>query len=138
MDTNGELIFDSLDLIEIPVKIAGKDYVLIEADEDKVAKYRNAISRTYKTKTEGAGEVREMTSEGLADTESYLLSMCLFQFFDGKRVSVPKEVIKKWPHRVSGKLFDKLEEISGLSAKKDEKTEAERKEQAKNSQPATT
>jgi hypothetical protein len=97
------------DLIESEVKYRGKDYVLVEATEAQIAKYR-------KRSKFGAIKTRRGTEEIANDPEhadSYLLSMCLFAAAeDGKRKEVREEIIRNWPRRVVAPLVDQLTEWS--------------------------
>lgn len=114
------LVFESLEPIEIPVKIAGKDYVLREAGEAFASKYQNALMRSTKV-VEGADGNKSATVDGISDTESLLVSLCLFEVgANGSKTNVNINTIKTWPHRVVKPLFQKAEEISGLGANETE------------------
>ena len=109
------MTFDSLSLIEVPVKIIDKNYVLREASEDAACRWRNSQvsgAKMVDGKVSGLGN--------LADGEPLLVSLCLFelvpevkQFPDGK--PVPLQTVRSWPARVVKQLFAKAKEISGLS-----------------------
>jgi hypothetical protein len=114
------LVFESLEPIEIPVKIASKDYVLREAGEAFASKYQNALMRSTKV-VEGTDGNKSATVEGISDTEALLVSLCLFEVGqNNSKVSVNVNTIRTWPHRVVKPLFQKAEEISGLGANETE------------------
>lgn len=135
---NGVLDFDagdqSLDLTIIPVKFKGKNYLLIEALADAVARWKNA---------QLAGSVisdqRTVSVGNMADSELLLLGDCLFfPDKDGNPLLQPngdlqlnarvkKEHIKGWPNRVVSQLYDRLMAISGLNAGKETVESLEKK-----------
>lgn len=95
----------------IPVKIGDQQYVLKEASAETTINYRQKIFNLLKigadgkpTRTEGVGEVAGM--------EPYFVSKCLFTP-EGEPVS--EEVIRKFPYRIQKALFDKAQEISGMT-----------------------
>lgn len=101
------LDFNDLSLVEIPVNIDGASYVLREASEDAARQYQNAITRCTQLQD---GKVSGISGP-LADTQSMLVSLCLFSA-DGKRV--PETKVRQWPARVVSRLFDKAKDISEL------------------------
>lgn len=116
------MVFESLEKIEVPVKIAGKDYMLTEVSESGAAKYKNAQMSSTRV-VEGADGNKHATVSGLSDTEGLLVSQCLFEVTaNNGRKSVELNIIKTWPHRITKQLFDKAEEISGLGVKETEET----------------
>lgn len=116
------LVFESLEPIEIPVKIAGKDYVLREAGEAFASKYQNALMSSTKV-VEGTDGNKSATVQGISDTEALLVSLCLFEIGqNNSKVNVNVNTIRTWPHRVVKPLFQKAEEISGLGANETEAT----------------
>ena len=114
------MVFD-VTIQTIPVIIGGTEYELREANGDTAARWRNAILK----QTTINPETGKPSSVGqIADTESFLVALCLFEKSNGKPVSQIQ--VKKWPSRVVKQLFDKVQEISDL--KEDDDTE----ERAKN------
>ena len=97
----------SLETVEIPVKIDGKDYVLREADGAAATSYRNQLLASMKLGPDG----KPSSIHGLASVEPMLVSRCLF---DEKNKSVPLKVVEGWPSRVQKTLFAKAKEISML------------------------
>jgi hypothetical protein len=146
-----DLNFESLALLEEPVKIAGDDYVLVEASEDAIAKYRDAIRLSnYVEFNEDGKAIRSLSNpkaQGPASQESLLLSMCLFHeakpAVNGKdatpRVPVSLVAIKKWPRRVTAVIFDACERMNKLGDYAPKTPDQERGElgQSKNSPTAT-
>jgi hypothetical protein len=143
-----ELNFDDLSLIEVPVTIAGKKYVLREADEDTAAAYRNAAIAGARIED---GQLTEMPSN-LAGVQSLLVSRCLFPCAESGSPSskpVPREVVGSWPSRIVKPLFERAKEISELDedetleglveqqAKLGKRIAKMRKESAKNAPSAT-
>lgn len=114
--------FDSLDLLTVPVTIAGKKYTLREIDTQGACRYNNA--KLHGTKFDENGKAVGIGN--LADVEPLLVSLCLFE--DGQPTHVPLSVVSAWPYRVVKPLFDKAKEISHL----------DEREKAKNSPAATT
>lgn len=126
MSENLELNFDDLSLIEVPVTIAGKKYVLREASEATAAAYRNASIAGAKMED---GRVSELP-RNLGGLQSLLVSQCLFPYVVvdsevGSTISsipVARSLINGWPSRIVKPLFEKAKEISELD--EDESLEA--------------
>lgn len=110
--------FENLEVIEIPFKYQGKQYVLVEADEDTAAAYRNASVRGAKILD---GKLVGLPTD-VAGVQSLLVAGCL-RLVDGNgmRQPVERETVKRWPSRVVKPLFNKAKEISEL----DEEDETE-------------
>lgn len=104
--------FNDLGLREISVPIDGAVYTLREASEDAAAKYQNKLSQCTKLTD---GKVSGITGP-LADSQSLLVSMCLF---DDKNRPVPQSKVRQWPSRVVKQLFEKAAEISELAGTDD-------------------
>ncbi len=116
-----ELVFEDLNPIEIPLKLAGQQNVLKEADEAASIKFRNHQARCIEYGSDG--KVSKINNPGEAN--SLLLSLCLFKVgFDRDQVEkhspVPIDVIKKWRTSVVDKLSQKAKLMSGFE---DEETE---------------
>lgn len=103
-----DLDFDSLTLVELPVKYKGNSYILREADERAARAYRNALLSCMTLGPDG----KPQTLKNLADVEPLLVSLCLF---DARGKLVPKAIIETWPSRMVKKLFDKAKAISDLN-----------------------
>ena len=106
--------FDSLDLIRVPVKIAGTAYVLQEATAGAARDYRNEQMKKFKISD---GKMTGM--EGAADLDLILVSLCLFQEMSTPGVYQPVPLIKvqEWPDRVVKALATKAKDISDLEDK---------------------
>jgi hypothetical protein len=103
-----EMEFDSIALIEVPVKIAGVKYTLREASGEAVCAYRDAQIEGTVFNAEG----KPVSVKGLSQVNMLLLSYCLF---DDKGTNVPLAVIKAWPNRVIEPLAERVKEISELN-----------------------
>lgn len=129
------IVWDSLELVEVPVKIAGQDYVLTEASAEETRMWRANNLQAIQMRDKGKGKDRESTSTftpQIADSHVLLVSLCLSKLVDGKKHRVAMDEIRKWPNKLIETLFDRAQEISGL---KDEDSEDEDSE--KNSMPKT-
>lgn len=99
-----ELVFDSLAPIEIPVKAGDKRYFLREADDETASAYHDA--------RQGCLIVQNGTvvgSRGTAHTRRVLVAGCLY---DSEGNKVGNDVVKKWPDRIVGQLFNEARRIS--------------------------
>ena len=116
------LDFSDLELKQVKVPYKGKQYILVEASEDAVVKWRNAQFKNARVSEKG-----NIISMGdIASSEPYLVSMCLYVAnTDGKlpvtgdglpdtAKLVKKATLEAWPSRVVSKLFDTLKQISEL------------------------
>lgn len=116
-----ELVFDDITPVSVPVRIAGKDYVLRETTGDASCKWRNALLAATKLGSDG----KPTSLSGMADSEPLLVSLCLFEVYDQggerKERSVPLGVVRAWPYRLVKALFNRAKQISHL----DEEQESE-------------
>lgn len=112
-DYRDDVDFSDLATIEITKNIGGKTYVIREASGDAACRYRNAQSKALKY-----NDGKVVASEGLADVDPLLVSMCLFEITGPKGAEkytpVPVAQIRAWPHRVQKYLVEKVKSISGL------------------------
>lgn len=99
--------FGDISPIVVPVKIAGRNYELREADGATSIAYRNASLACI---TLGPGGKAQKLKD-MASVESLLVSMCLFT---DKGMPVPRRTIEGWPGRVQKALFEKAKDISDL------------------------
>lgn len=106
--------FDSLELKEVEVKLAGKEYILREASSAAGVMYRNAMLKATKLNPETG---KPASLENFADAEPLLVSLCLVRKEDG--AAIPLTTIKTWPSKVVTDLFDRAKAISNLEEKKD-------------------
>lgn len=118
-----EYDFDDLSPQEIPVRVAGKRYVLREGTGGDVIKYRNMIIKATRLGADG----KPAGMDGFADCEPYLLARCLFEQAEGPdgkvtERKVSEQLVNSWPNRVQKKLFQKLSDMTGLD--EDETEEA--------------
>lgn len=110
------LIFDSAELVEVPVKIGDQEYVLREASGAVAVEYRNMVMRCTKM-VDG----RATSVENLASVEPFLVHKCLFPKGENKHVSIT--VVNGFSGKVLAALYQRVREISGLDDKsmKDDK-----------------
>lgn len=116
MNSLAEMVFDSLEPIQVPVKVGGTvRFVLTEASADAVRQYTNFGVRSMKLKgnlKDGVGGIDFGNMDGIADSDTYLLSLCLKEA-DGV-TSVPLATILGWKNAIVDPLVKKLKEISGM------------------------
>ncbi len=97
-----------LALIEIPVTIGDKKFILREAMEDAACQYQNALFHGMILGESG----KPVKIRNMADTEPLLVSLCLFDAELNTNVSL--ETVKALPSRIVKDLFNKAKEISGI------------------------
>lgn len=104
----------SLDLIEVKVKLNGKPHVIVSADSDTATEYRN-ISLKHVIMRDAKIEGKLM---GLAESEPYLVSRCVFMIdADGNRHPYSLDAVKSWNSSAVKKLYNKIRDISDLEEK---------------------
>lgn len=108
--TNYQFDFDSVVPVEIPFVYKGVNYLLVEATEEAAVSFRNSQTRQTKLNP----ETKFVSVGDIADSEPYLVSLCLFKVDGEKRTPVPLPVVRTWPHKVIKKLFNTAKEISDL------------------------
>ncbi len=108
------MVFDSLEPITVPVKIAGEDYILKEAGEASASRYLNELMKSTRV-VESADGNKHATMDGVSNTEALLVSLCLFKVDKGGTTkNVDINLIRSWPHRIVNPLYERAESISGL------------------------
>jgi hypothetical protein len=115
-----DLIFDTIDLQEVPVQIAGKNYTLREANGEAARRYRNALLRSAKLGPDG----KPVSLDGMADAEMILVNECLI---DKSGRKTPIQVLGSWPANVIKKLFNKAYAMSDLKEGEEDTIEGLRK-----------
>lgn len=109
---NDTLDFDDLAPRQQSLTINGKAYSLRECDEDGRRQWQNAKYRASRL-TDG-----KLTSiEGMADTDSLLVSLCLFEQVGNSGDNfrpVPLQNVRKWPPRVVKRLYEAAVQMSEL------------------------
>lgn len=109
-----EIVYEDLAPIEVPIRIGKDRYILREATADAARKWRNSIMSST-TVVDG-----KVTAVGnLADSEAYLLSMCLYPVRPDTHGTVSNKpvhisTILSWPNRIVRPLFERAKVISGL------------------------
>lgn len=117
------LVFESAELVLVPVSVGAERYVLSEADALAGCRYRNALMEIVKRDETG----KVISYDGLAEAEITLISLLLFKDMqtDPKKPPikgdpVPREVIAAWPNKITTQLYDAAKELSpGLVRTKD-------------------
>jgi hypothetical protein len=107
-----QMVFDDLQLREVPVKIGQKEYTLREANGEAARKFRNAVIKAARFGPDGKAE----RLEGAADAELVLINACLV---DASGRQTPINVLAGWPNRVLKALFNRAKEISDLGESDD-------------------
>lgn len=106
-----EMVFDDVGLREVPVRLAGKHYVLREANAAAARAFRNCWLKGTKLGPDG----QPTEANSIADAELVLIHHCLF---DRSGRPVPMNVIQNWSSRVTKALYERALEISeGLRQK---------------------
>jgi hypothetical protein len=115
-DMTDAMVFESLELIEVPVTIGEDRYVMREASEEVATAYQIAMMRGMQVVD---GKVRGNLG-GLADAQSLLLSRCILRYGgDDKPHPVDRNVIRQWPSRIVKQLFERLTKISEIDEEAD-------------------
>jgi hypothetical protein len=117
-----EMVFDGPEVIEVPVTIFGKRYVLREANSEVSAKYKNTILKATKLSDDGGSQTFK---DGYAEAALVLVAGCLFEKYEHPQQGtlerpVSLQQVKALPNRVFAPLFDKAKEISRLEVQNDE------------------
>jgi len=111
---NDELVFD-LTRQEVPVKIAGDNYKLVELTGKERDAYFNTMGTRLRINPDGK-------SAGVKDfdgLEGSLVAASLKRVLaDGTVAPVAQEVIQAWPARVVNALFKRAQVLSALADEK--------------------
>jgi len=119
------LVFDSIALKEILVTFKGDDktpekkYILSEANEEAVVKYKDARMAAAKIDASGDGtDIRVVGFNAFNDIEPLLVSLCLYEDYEYKgesrRKLVPLATILKWKPKIVRSLYDWIIENSDI------------------------
>lgn len=104
--------------IEVPVKLVkDRQHVIIEASHAAARKYRGAALMGAEMAMSEGGESTLKKMEGMSDSESLLISLCLFEVAvngDGKehRKPVTRQFVDGLLDRQTKVLADRIKEIS--------------------------
>lgn len=119
------IVWDSLELEEFPVNIAGENYLLVEASAEDAKAWRANNLQSLHMREKGTGKNRETLNTfnaTLADSELLLVSLCLYKVGNnGSRQRVTLDTLRKWPNKLIEKLFNKAQKMSGLKEEEDKK-----------------
>ena len=105
--------FESIELVRIPVTIAGTDYLLEEAGAEAGAFYEDAMIGSVVMKDGKPISVSNVKSRDLT-----LLAMCLYAVNSSDkgpaRTRVQQSFVNALPRKVADTLIESLKAISGL------------------------
>lgn len=119
-DLRAPMEFETAELIEVPVKIEGKDYVLREADEAAAVAYTDARMAATKFESDANDKIRVTGMDGLAKVRPLLVSKCLFKVCEDDPDSmepVPYEAVLRMKPHIVKELFERAKLISNLEEK---------------------
>lgn len=118
-DLNAPIIFESLEPIEVPVRLGKVDYVLREISGGDAAKFRNQALKYARYDPSG-----RITQAGdIGNLEPFLVSLCLWKLEpDGKKERVPEIVVRGWKASIVSALFARAKAISRLDEDREEET----------------
>lgn len=102
-----QLDFSDLEPQTVSFECQGQSYVLHEATGGVAKRFNN--ERAKRVKYGPSGNVSQIGDIG--DLEPLLVSLCLKTAAGD---NIPVTVIEKWPSRMVKKLYETVEEISGL------------------------
>lgn len=109
--------FESLEPRTFPVKIRGKDYLIVEADAPTSDAYAAAALKGVKmTLKEASGDKIMENMSQMVQVQTALVSRCLWELVNGVRKDTPvgEDFVKTLTHRERKFVFDKAKEISEL------------------------
>ena len=107
----------SLEEVTRPIRIDGKDYLIVEADSETAVSFRNIVLSKVTMENKKISGL-----SGIASAEPYLVSQCLKRLDkDGKRLPVGITEINGWKSRVVKRVYEIAREISGLKEDEDDK-----------------
>lgn len=118
------MVFDTLDLREVSVCIAGKNYTLREANGEAARRYRNTVLKAARLGPDG----KPVSIDGMADAEMVLINQCLI---DHSGRMTPIAVLAGWPSHILKKLFVRIQEISDLKESEEDTLEGLAKRRAR-------
>lgn len=102
------MVFESLEPIEVEVRVGDKTYTLREANESAAVLWRDA-----QLKASRMHDGKLVSFEGMAATEPLLVSLCMYE---GEK-QVPIQVVRSWPARLVKQLHERIMLISDLEEK---------------------
>lgn len=119
------LDFDSLSIIELPVRIDGEDYMLRELDGKGSVRHKNAqMACTIIDPKTG----KPAGLKNIGSLEPLLIHLCLFEKDKNGEftVNVPEEKILSWPAKRLTVLHAKAKKISNLKSNPPERKALEK------------
>jgi hypothetical protein len=127
------IVWDDLTPREVPVKLGGDDYVLVEATAEEAKAWRANNMQSLQMEETGKGKNRKSKSafnSRIADSHILLVSLCLRKIEGGVRLRVPADKIRTWRNPVVEELFKRAQQISELDEEDDDESD---EDHAKNS-----
>lgn len=134
LDLTAEMVYDDIVPREVKVRIGPARYVLREGGGDVVAKFKNAQMRAARASTNGV-----VYMDGMADTESLLVSLCLYRADDEGNLRLNKkgdpdpaflvsqEAVKKFTNKVISDLYERAKALAGLNEEEETEEALERR-----------
>lgn len=125
-----ELDFSHLSRTEIPVKIKERNFLIIDPSTGAKNRYRNLLLKS--AKADENGKIKFF--ENLADTEIYLISICMVEIDDkGKEVSLDnskgREFLNSLDYRITSKLYKVCKDIGDKEEPNAQKQEEKKEEE---------
>lgn len=115
-----EMNFDEDKLIEIPVSINHKKFILREANGEVAGKWRGSI---VKHAIFDKGKAKQVGA-GVAESDCFLVSLCLFEVIAGEKetsyIPAKLDFVKRLRARTIKALFEKAKEIAELNEEEEE------------------
>jgi len=108
--------FDSLEPIRVPVKLAGKHYVLREATGHVAAQYKNKLMAS----TELGPDSKPVKVRNLADLDPWIVANCLR---DENDLPVKEQTVRSWPSHIVEALATRAKRISGIDTSDEDEEE---------------
>lgn len=103
-----EMRFDDIEPITVPVTLGKVQYMLHEPSGEAVGAYRDKLLERTQLDSEG----NPIKFGGVAQADLILLSYCLKCATIERTPAETLAVVQAMPERITGKLIDRLKEIS--------------------------
>lgn len=136
-DILSAIVWDDLTPREVPVKLAGQNYVLCEATAEEAKAWRANSMQALQMEETGKGKGRVSKSafnSRIADSHILLVSLCLKRLeADGSKRRVTIEEIRGWRNPVVESLFKRAQEISDLDDEDEDEDDPEKNSSGVNS-----
>lgn len=125
---SNELNFGSLDLVQIPVTIGDRTFILREASSENFCKYLD--DRIACSVFDESG--KRTGFKDLSKISMLLLSRCLVETTGGAALPVTYEEVRNWPNKITDKLYNTLKKISEIDQEETKEELVKLKEEVEN------